>query len=145
MNIAHVLLAVPLLYGCAATVDRASLEERSSPRLVVASSESPVGGEARYEGELQIRNGCVVVVSNGRTALPIFDSSVKLAGEGGGIVESRNGRAIAFGGRVYASAAHLRQDGEGWSLLNIENSLGAKVPKDCGDTIVRLRDISGAE
>ncbi|KHA63827.1 hypothetical protein [Sphingomonas sp. Ant20] len=141
MRTARLLLALPLLHACAPTVDQAAIGQRSLPRLLTASPASKVGGEARYEGELQIRGNCIVVVSDGRAALPIFDSTVSLAETGGGIVENGTGQSIAIGERLRASAAHLRQDGEGWSLPDIEQATGANVPEGCGDSIVRLRGI----
>lgn len=138
MKVARLLLAVPLLHACAATVDHAPISKRSSPLLLTASPESRVGGEAGYEGELRIQGNCIMVVAGDRAALPIFDTSVSLTEAGDAILDSRTGNRIAIGERLRAGAAHLRRDGEGWSRSDIEASIGVKLPDGCGDTIVRL-------
>jgi hypothetical protein len=136
------LSALPMLQACAARADMAAATGRAAPpRLLVASPESRVGGEARYEGVLRVENGCVVVVADGRRALPIFDASVALEGGGGAIVDGARNRRVALGERLRASAAYLREDGTGWSVADVERLTGVQVPAGCGNTLLRLRTL----
>lgn len=143
INIACLLLAMPLAQGCTTAIDRATVVQGSAPRLLIASPESRVGGEARFEGELQIRNNCVVVAgSRDWKGLPIFDPSVRLTETGDAILDSRTGVRVGVGERFSASAAHFRDEGQGWSLSDIEQATGVTVPGGCGaGTVIRLGDI----
>lgn len=115
-----------------------------SPRLLTASPDSRIGGEARFEGEFKIRGNCVVVGSTWK-GLPIFDPSVRLTETGDTILDSRTGVRVAVGERFSASAAFLRDEGRGWSLSDIEQATGVAIPKGCGtNMIVRLRDIQNS-
>lgn len=138
---------MPLVHACAATADRASLAQRRLPQLLTAAPDSTVGGEALFRGHIELRGRCVVAVGpTGKPSLPIFDATVSLNEAGDGIVDARSGLQIAIGERFHAAAATFRDDGEGWSLADIEGATGVRLPKDCGDTIVRLRDMeAGAE
>jgi hypothetical protein len=129
-----------LAQACAPTMDHATAFQGLSPRLLAASPESRVGGEARFEGELHIRENCIVVGS-GRT-LPIFDPSVRLTETGDAILDSRTGVRIAVGEHFSAAAAFFRDEGRGWSLSDIERATGVDVSEGCDtDAIVRLRNI----
>lgn len=112
--------------------------------LLVASPDSRIGGEAYVEGTLQADNGCVVIDSGGRTAVPIFDSSVRLADTRNALIDESTGRSFRFGTRVSAAAAWLRDNGRGWSFADIEALVGPSVPAQCsGETIVRLKGLEG--
>lgn len=135
-------LTLSLAQACAPMVDHATVSQGLSPRLLTASPESKVGGEARFEGELHIRDNCVVVGPDSRTALAIFDPSVRLLETGDAIVDSRTGVRVGVGERFSASAAFFRDERHGWSLSDIERATGVDVSKGCGtDAIVRLRNI----
>lgn len=124
--------------ACAPAVDAGRTVE--PPLLLVASPESRVGGEAHYEGRLRVENGCVVVASQGRTAVPIFDPSVRLIDSGNGLIDVATGRRFRFGDRLSAAAAWLRDDGRGWSFADIEAAVGPLVPPRCGgENVVRLK------
>ena len=138
ISIAGLMLALPLVAACATTADHVSVARESLPRLLTASPDSRAGGEARFEGELQIRDNCVVVGLNQKD-LPIFDPSVRLTETGDAIIDSKTGVRVGVGERFIASAAHFRSEGQGWSLSDIKEATGVAVPEGCGtDEIVRL-------
>lgn len=115
------------------------------PRLFAAAPESRIGGQARFDGHLQVRNGCVIVTAETGHIVPIFDSSIRLTEAGDAIVDSRNGVRIAVGERLWASAAYVRDHGVGWSYLDIERAMGVRVSEECGDTVVRLKSVRREE
>lgn len=140
MIAACLLLAMPLVHACAA-----SIIHRPLPQLLNAASDSRVGGEALFEGELQTRDNCVIAVANGRAVLPIFDSTVSLNEAGDAIIDNNSGERVRIGERVRGAAAYLSEDGKGWNRSDIKSLIGVTVPDGCGHTIVRLRDIGRPE
>lgn len=136
----------PLGQGCATTSDPPPARAGAPlPRLFSASPESRIGGQARFDGYLQVRNGCVIVTTETGHIVPIFDSSIRLTQTGDAIVDSRNGLRIAVGERLWASAAYARDHGVGWSYPEIEKAMGVRVLEECGDTVVRLKSVRREE
>jgi hypothetical protein len=115
------------------------------PRLFAAAPESRIGGQARFNGYLQVRNGCVIVKAETGHIVPIFDSWIRLTEAGDAIIDSRNGVRIAIGERLWASAAYARDHGVGWSYPEIEKAMGVRVSEECGDTVVRLKSVRREE
>lgn len=134
------VLTLSLAQACAPKADHVPFFQNLSPRLLTASPESRVGGEAGFHGAFHIQGNCVVVGLDSRT--PIFDPWVRLSETGDAILDSRTGVRIGVGERFSAGAAFLRIKGQGWSLSDIKKAIGVDVPKGCGtEGIVRLRDI----
>ena len=111
-KLAGLLLAVHLAPGCTPAADRPAAGAAPLPHLLTAASTSRVGGEALYQGRLQASGTCLTVVSQGRTAVPIFDSAVTLSGNGSSIVDGRTGETVGIGESIRASAAYLRDEGK---------------------------------
>lgn len=134
-------LAAAAILGqsCVASGERSAREK--PPLLVVASAESRIGGEALFEGELGVRNGCLIAFSAGGVVLPIFDHSVLLDESGRTIIDRGSGKRVEIGGRLRASAAYLREHGRGWPIAQVEKLAGAELPEGCGESIVRLNNI----
>ena len=138
------LCAIAMMQSCAADPSRPVAAAGGGTALLVASPHSRVGGEARIDGTLQVRNGCVVVEAGGRRAAPIFDPTVRWTEKKDGILDTATGERIAIGARLIGSAAHMLDDGAGWSREEIERQTGVAVPQACANTIVRVQSIRGS-
>lgn len=101
IHAAWLLLAIPFVQACAAMAASAPVAARQLPRLLTASPDSKMGGETRSEGQLQIQGDCVLVISDNRAALPIFDASVSMTESGNAIMDSRNGKRVSLPGSVF--------------------------------------------
>lgn len=99
------------------------------------------GGEARFEGDLRIENGCVVAGSSSLRATPLFDADVMVGKDRQSLTQA--GRVtVLFGQRFTAGSANLRESGRGWSIADIERFFGIKIPPSCPRrNIVRLHNI----
>lgn len=121
--------------GCAADAPGGS--------LTIATITSPytVGGQALYSGKLVKRNGCLVASWGKSFATPIFDPGVTLAADGNTINDVRHDVQVPIGRLFRAGAASLRDDGQGWSIHDIETFFGTRIPPGCPtDDVVRLHD-----
>lgn len=107
---------------------------------IIAITRGHSGGEARFEGELRIENGCVVAVSGAFLAIPLFDKQTAIGENGRSLVERSDLEVVQFGQRFEASTAHLRNNGTGWSVGSIEDFYGVTIPAACPTrNIIRLR------
>lgn len=92
------------------------------------------GGEARFAGELRVEHGCIVAISGSRRLTPLFDADQALG------ADART--ALPIGQKFQAGAAHLRDDGRGWSVADIERFYGVSIPSACPTrNIVRLHSL----
>lgn len=139
------MIIMALAHSCAPGDARVEAPGGTEPRVLVASPESRIGGQALLEGGLRIVRGCVIVSSGEREVLPIFDPSVRLEPSGRAILDAETGERVRVGGRLRGSAAYLRDNGIGWTDAEISRFTGASVPADCGDTVVRVSSITAIE
>jgi hypothetical protein len=136
-------LLVPLVLatvGCAADVPRQRLT------IATIASSNLFGGEALYRGKLVERAGCIVAAADGSFATPIFDPGVTLADDGEALVDAHEGVQVPIGRLFEAGTAWLRDDGEGWSLAEIDSFYGTRIPPGCPtDNVIRLHDFEVTE
>ena len=113
----------------------------NGPTIATVTTSNGLGGEARFVGELGIRDGCLVAITGAKIATPIFDRDVVLQPDRGGVDDIRHGLHIPIGKRFSAGGAWLRENGSGWSIADIERVSGAQIPVRCsGQTVIRLHD-----
>ena len=124
-------LCLLFLAGCAA----------SAPPEPIRISRGWKGGEARFVGELRLEKGCIVAVAGTSRATPLFDPDATLSEDHRAIREGDR-PAVAFGQRFAAGAATLRDDGRGWSIEDVEQFYGVKIPAACPRRdVMRLHDL----
>ena len=96
------------------------------------------GGEARFVGELRFKNGCLVAGAGESWATPLFDPEATL-GEDRRSIREGDRPAVRFGQKFGAGAAHLRNNGRGWSIADIEQFFGVIIAAACPKRdVVRL-------
>lgn len=137
MRPATALLLTVALLGCAANL--------AHERLTIATvtSSNAFGGEARFWGKLLERDGCLVAGTNESFATPIFDAGVTLAADRKTIVDVRHHVQVPIGRPFQAGAAWLRDDGQGWSIRDIESFYGTRLPRGCPtDDVIRLHNFN---
>ena len=131
------LLPALAIVGCATSAPH------SRPVLATVTSSNLFGGQALFIGTLRVERGCLVAVSNGRSATPIFDPNVALAPDGRAVIDRRNGVALPLGRAFRAGSAWLRDDGRGWPVADIVSFFGTRLPPGCPtDDVLRLHDFA---
>lgn len=115
------------------------------PALIRVAQAKFGGGQAQFRGKLEVRNGCVVTAGT-HSATVLFDPDVALVNQGTAIRDRRRGFTIRFGELIRASAAWPRNNGDGWSVKEIERFYGTYIPANCPhDEVVRLDDFEPTE
>lgn len=115
------------------------------PALIRVAQAKFGGGEALFRGKLEVRNGCVVTAGT-HPATVLFDPDVALVNQGTGIRDGRRDLTIRFGEPIRASAAWPRNNGNGWSVMEIERFYGTNIPDNCPhDEVVRLDALEPTE
>ena len=129
-------LCLLFLAGCAAS---------ATPPEPIRISRGWKGGEARFVGELRLKKGCIVAGAGKSWATPLFNPEATFGKDHRAIREGSR-PAIAFGQKFAAGAAILRDDGRGWSMADVEQFYGVKIPVACPRRdVVRLHDLVAIE
>lgn len=100
------------------------------------------GGEARFEGSLRVENGWIVAVSDTRQTTSLFDAGAKMGMDRRSL--SGVGReAVPLRQRFTSGAATLRQNGRGWSIVDIERFYNVNIPAACPSRdVVRVHNLA---
>lgn len=127
------LLVVALLSGCS------TMKHDERPTVLTVTTEHMFGGEALLFGMLDVHQGCVVVRLGNETATPIFDPGVVWQPDDYAIFDTINRVQVPIGQQFQAGTAHLRRNGSGWSVNDIETLFGVRIPPKCATAdIIRL-------
>ncbi|WP_138995698.1 hypothetical protein [Sphingomonas sp. PAMC 26621] len=109
--------------------------------IATVTTDRPLGGEAAFIGKLRFHDGCLVAVTDGKIATPIFNRGVVLQPSGRAIYDPHSNVRVPINASFSAAAAWLRDGGTGWPIADIEGIYGAHVPERCpAETIVKLHD-----
>ena len=141
--------SIELLVSCKSVVTfvlaamaLASCRSGAEPVMPLAITSGHFGGEALFTGTIDRRGGCIVTTSGRAPFTVLFDEGVSLSADGGGVIDPRNGVEVRFGERIQGGAGNLRENGNGWSVDDIEEFFGVSLPRDCPrNNIMRLGDM----
>lgn len=115
------------------------------PALIRVAQAKFGGGQGLFRGKLEVHNGCVVTAGT-HPATVLFDPDVALVNQGTAIRDGRRGFTIGFGELIRASAAWPRNNGNGWSVKEIQRFYDTSIPDNCPrDEVVRLDDLEPTE
>lgn len=100
------------------------------PQLIAIASPA-MGGEALFHGTLAIKKGCVVSLGGQRIAAVLFDPGVTLSEDRTRIIDPRAHGNVRLAVPIFGGTAHLRENGKGWSIVDIERFFGVTIPAGC--------------
>lgn len=131
-----ICLCAALTAGCTGIVQGLS---------VIAAAPNTMVGEAAIRGRLGLHKGCIVTSSAVSTATVLLDPRVELNGDGTGIVDRATGETVAFGQSFRGGGSTLREDGQGWSISDIETYYRVIIPAQCPrDNVILIGRIKAA-